>query len=140
LSIDEAVKAIEERIEKRSAQLKKIEKWIEAWGADDDADDAAQTTFPRSDWLKAAIENNEEAARSANKDEEKIRLTKVACVHLSKEMVDEDFRMSRVDAQKLVKEFSGQVASLKEFLNNVLRSPLADGLKHLRSKQATSSQ
>ena len=132
-SIEEAVKAIEERIEKRTAQLKKLEKWIEAWGDIDDAEDTAPSGSPRVEWLKTTLEDNEEA-RVAGNNEERVRVTKAACVYLSKEMVDDDYSISKADAQKLVKEFSGQVASLKDFLNNSLRGLLNEGSKNLKSR------
>lgn len=140
LSIEDAIKSIEDRIEKRSNQLKKILSIIEGWGEVEEADEHNPPVSPRSDWLKAAIEANEEAARSQNKDEEKIRLTKVACVQLTQELHHEDGHISKADAMKLAKEFAGQIAALKEFLNNMLRTPLAEGIKNLKSRQTPAVQ
>ena len=139
LSIEDAIKSIEERIEKRSNQLKKLLTIVEGWNDNEEADEQSNPASPRTDWLCATIEANEEAARSQNKDEEKIRLTKVACVHLTQELHHDDGQISKADALKLAKEFSGQIASLKEFLNNMLRAPLAEGIKNLKAKQAQPS-
>lgn len=135
MTIEEAVKLLEDRIEKRTAQLKKLEKWIETWGDGEEGEEATTSSSPRADWLKAAIEEDEEARIAGIKDDEKIRVTKAACVYLSKEIFDEDYSISKLDAQKLVKEFSGQVVQLKEFLHNILRSPINEGMKNLKARQ-----
>lgn len=131
--MDEAVRIIEERIEKRSSQLKKIEKMLESWNEGEDGEDANILVSRRAEWLKMAIESNEEANI---KEEDRVRLTKAACVYLSREMMMDDYTINKTDAQRLVREFTDQIAALREFLSHVLKSPLAEGHKNLRARQA----
>jgi hypothetical protein len=134
--LDEAVKQIEDRIEKRTTQLKKLEKWIDGWGDEDPEEDPTGELKPRTDWLHLD-QPSDEASRAANKenvDEE--RITKVAAVHFTKEIAEDDYRMSKADAVHLVKEFNTQIAILKEYLHNILQSPLAEGRKALQAKQS----
>ena len=132
--LDESVKLIEDRIEKRTTQLKKLEKWIDGWADEDPEEDPSGLEKPRTDWLHLDQPgaSDETRANKENVDEE--RITKVAAVHFTKEVSEDDYRMSKSDALHLVKEFNTQIAILKEYLHTILQSPLAEGRKALQAK------
>lgn len=125
---------IESRIEKRTTQLKKLEKYIDAWPADDESEDEATGHSPRTTWLNLA--GTDDITRLATKESvEEERITKVAAVHLTNEIAHDDLRLPKADALRLVKEFNEQIASLKEYVVNLRKGPLQQGIQHLQAKQ-----
>lgn len=129
------MRVIEQRIEKRTAQLKLLEKLLDALPDNDEADEDPNTSTPRVSWVASELEGFDDANRGQKGDDDRIRLSRTACINFTHEISSNDLFMTKSDAQKLAKEFMNQLAWLREYLDKMLKAPIADAQKNLKYRK-----
>lgn len=133
------VRVIESRIEKRTAQVKRLEALLAAWPDGDDQEEDSALASPRTGWVSSELEAIVEAAKTQKGDDERIRISRSACVNLTREIAVDDPWMTKTDALKLAKEFNAQLVWLKEYMDTMLKSPLLEAHKNLKNRKAPST-
>lgn len=128
------MRVIEQRIEKRTAQLKLLEKLLDALPENDDIDEEDKTSTPRVSWVASEMEGYEDP--KTLKGDEWQRLSRTACVNFTHEIASSDLFMTKSDAKQLAKEFMSQLIWLREYLDKMLKTPLADAHKNLKSRKS----
>lgn len=129
------MRVIEQRIEKRTAQLKLLEKLLDALPDNDETDDDPNTSTPRVSWVASEMEGYDDTNRGQKTDDDRQRLSRTACVNFTHDLASNDLFLTKSDAKQLAKEFMYQLAWLREYLDKMLKTPLSDAHKNLKSRK-----